>query len=202
MSSTNRSTAREKHVSDYYVTPQDMIATFLKAVNEDNDEFLEGWLTKDEPLRILDPCAGGDAAHPMAYPAAIERYSGWLINKISTIDLREDSLAERKEDFLFIPPEPIYDVVITNPPFNISMDVINRSFDWLHDGGLVVMLLRLNFFGSKERQPFWHDQMPVLTYVHTKRPRFLNTGGTDSIEYMHAVFRKGQNCKFTALRVI
>lgn len=201
MSSTNRSAARDAHISDFYITPQETIRSFLAAINEDNYEFLDNQLD-DEPLTILDPCAGGDAKNPCAYPTAITASSGWKINIIDTVDIRQDSCAAAKCDFLTAQAGKEYDVIITNPPFNIAMDIIRKSLHDVKIGGVVIMLLRLNFFGSKARQAFFQEQMPVLTYVHTKRPKFLNTGGTDSIEYMHCVWRRGQNCRHSALRVV
>jgi hypothetical protein len=198
MSSTNRSAAREKHVSDYYVTPLHTIREFLNALQEDH-------MLPDAPLDILDPCAGGDASNPMAYPNAIMNYSAWPGGRhITTVDIREDSRAETKCDYMrFAPPYgQLYDIAITNPPFNIAMDVIRKALAEVRPGGLVIMLLRLNFFGSRERQAFFQGNMPILTYVHTRRPKFLNTGGTDSIEYMHAVWQVGNPCKFTKLRII
>jgi hypothetical protein len=44
--------------------------------------------------------------------------------------------------------------------------------------------------------------MPVYCYVHSKRLKFLDTGGTDSIEYMHTIWQKNANPLFTKLRVI
>jgi hypothetical protein len=50
MSSTNRSNARDKHIADYYVTPQKPIEDFLtKFCKEENID-----LSKN---LILDPCA-------------------------------------------------------------------------------------------------------------------------------------------------
>jgi hypothetical protein len=45
------------------------------------------------------------------------------------------------------------------------------------------MLLRLNFFGSKDRKPFWEEHMPEYCFVHHRRMSFIDKGGTDSIEY-------------------
>ena len=194
MSSTNRSKAREAHVSDYYVTPLATIREFLAA-------FAQDWPVQG-PLTILDPCAGGDKEHPMAYPNAILNYSGWEIATLTTIDCREDSLAQIHSDYLQENIGSRFDMAITNPPFNIAMDVIQKALKDVREGGLVIMLLRLNFFGSKERQGFFQKNMPVLTYVHTRRPKFLNTGGTDSIEYMHAVWQVGNPCRSTQLRII
>lgn len=45
---------------------------------------------------VLDPCAGGDSKHKMAYPEALKSFS----KSIATIDIRNDSLAELQEDYL------------------------------------------------------------------------------------------------------
>lgn len=181
--------------------PPHTIQSFLTAIAEDEGEFLDGVLS-ERPLKILDPCAGGDEYHEMAYPMAL-RKSPFKIGQIDTIDIREDSKAEMKTDFLTADVPDDYNLIITNPPFNIAMDVIKRSLEKAADHtGVVVMLLRLNFFGTRQRQKFWQENMPILTYVHTRRPSFLNTWGTDSIEYMHAVWRVGLPAKFTLLRII
>lgn len=206
MSSTNRKNASERHVADYYVTPADSIKEFLDAFNQDycNDDYRRGDTTT--PISIFDPCAGGDATHKMAYPWAIERFSGWNVNKLTTIDIRPDSLAEFKEDYLLRPPpvgaDNMYDIAITNPPFAIALDVIQKCLGEVAEGGWVIMLLRLNFFGSQERSTWFKQNMPEVCYVHSKRMKFTNTGGTDSIEYMHACWRVGYNPKFTKLRIL
>lgn len=63
------------------------------------------------------------------------------------------------------------------------------------------MLLRLNFFGSQQRLAFWNKTMPICVYVHSKRMKFTKKG-TDSIEYIHAVWQKGKYPVFTKLKVI
>ena len=199
MSSTNRANAAARHVSDYYVTPQLSIREFLLAFNED---FLRQIDIPDN-LRILDPCAGGDTEHGMSYPEAITKYSGWTIEKIETIDVRPDSKAEIKEDFLFCSPRiPKPNMAITNPPFNIALDVIQKCLREVHEGGWVIMLLRLNFFGSQERSQWFKGNMPWACYVHSKRLKFTNAGGTDSIEYMHCCWKVGEHPKFTKLRIL
>ena len=203
MSSTNRSRAREAHVSDYYVTPQSTIREFLVAFNQDMPADLAA-VFKNKSLRILDPCAGGDPLHGMAYPIGLTAHSGWLVEQLDTFDIRPDSLAAFKEDYLFSSPPHAgaYDLAITNPPFNIALDVIQKALRDVGRGGLVIMLLRLNFFGSQTRFGFWRDNMPLFSYVHSNRCKFTGTGNTDSIEYMHAVWQVGNPQRFTQLRII
>lgn len=209
MSSTNRINAEKRHVADYYVTPVPSIKEFLDAFRADwNDlneasELFEEWSGPfDSSTTVLDPCAGGDDSTEMSYPSALANYSGWDIKELFTVDVRPDSRADIKTDFLFWQPMSPRDVAITNPPFNIALDVIRKCLNETKRGGLVIMLLRLNFFGSQERSAWFKSFMPLATYVHSKRMRFTNTGGTDSIEYMHAVWRVGYNPKHTLLRVI
>jgi hypothetical protein len=196
MSSTNRSSARDKHIADYYVTPIPSIVDFLMEFFNDRPD-----LSFDGSKAILDPCAGGDNSHPMSYPEAIGKWKYENPPFINTMDIREDSKAEIKDDYLSY-TNLYYDVIITNPPFNIALDVIKKALTEVKDGGLVIMLLRLNFFGSKARSEWFQDNMPNYVYVHSRRMKFLNTGGTDSIEYCHCVWIKGQSEKFSKMRVI
>lgn len=189
MSSTNR--GYNRHKSDYYVTPQDDIALFLDEYKKDEGEL---------STPILDPCAGGDMNHEMSYPAVIDGH-------VSTVDVRQDSRAfyrpvnylewdARTED------GQRYQTIITNPPFNIAQEIITKALDDVAEGGHVIMLLRLNFFGSQKRFPFWKENMPKRCYVHHKRMSFTDRGGTDSIEYMHCVWEKGLNPDSCNLKVI
>lgn len=190
MSSTNRSNARKSHVSDYYITPIDKIIDFLKAFEE-----VEGMFKG----RILDNCAGGDTKHPMSYPMALKK-CGYI--NIDTIDIREDSLAEIKGDYLEIDCKNTYDVIITNPPFNLARPIIEKALDDVRDDGFVIMLLRLNFFGGQLRKDMWDKQMPKYSFVHHRRISFTDDGKTDSIEYQHCVWQKGYYPEFTKLKVL
>lgn len=184
MSSTNRKNASERHVSDYYVTP-------IKDVRD----FIREWGGLTDDMLILDPCAGGDVTHEMSYPTALNR-------AIDTIDIREDSLAEVKGDFLTMDIEKKYDLVITNPPFNLAQEIIEKAHEVTKEGGHIVMLLRLNFLGSKARKAFWEKYPPYQIFVHHRRMSFQDDGGTDSIEYAHFVWKKGVSPDFAQLRII
>jgi hypothetical protein len=85
----------------------------------------------------------------MSYPEAIRCLYGDL--SIQTIDIRDDSLADYKSDYL--PTEIIEkpQIICTNPPFNQALAIINKDIDDVADNGFVIMLLRLNFFGSKAK---------------------------------------------------
>lgn len=188
MSSTNR--GNDRHVSDYYVTPVTDIVRFMGEFIRHEPESFKGI--------ILDPCAGGDADNPMSYPTAISQFLGY---DTKTIDIRSDSLAQTICDYLDVSLDYTPNTIITNPPFFLAEEIIRKSLDIVSDDGFVIMLLRLNFYGSVKRKSLFDDFMPKYSFVHHKRISF--TGGpTDSIEYQHCVWRKGHTPEFTRLKVI
>lgn len=190
MSSTKL--GNDRHVSDYYITPVGEVVKFF------------GEFTKLEPHAfdgvILDPCAGGDEFNQMSYPTAINRFFG-CEKDIQTVDIRNDSLAHTKGDYLNMELDYKPDIIITNPPFFLAEDIIRKSLKDVSDNGFVVMLLRLNFYGSVKRKPLFENFMPKYSFVHHKRMSFTG-GATDSIEYQHCVWQKGVDISFTELRVI
>jgi hypothetical protein len=155
---------------------------------------------KDD-VAILDPCAGGDANNLMSYPGALKKFTDV---KITTCDIREDSLASNNgKDYLKVKLKKQYDLIITNPPFNIAKEIIFKSLGDVKEGGFVVMLLRLNYFGSDDRFEFWKNNLPKYSFVHHKRLGFIpGSSKTDSIEYQHCVWQKGYNPEFCMLKVI
>lgn len=197
MSSTNRGNSEKRHTADYYVTPVKDIITFLGALDEEVD--LDIW-----DKNILDPCAGGDIVHPMSYPKALKEYYAIPddCKIVKTIDIREDSLAETKSNYIETELDYKPFLVISNPPFNQAMEFIKKALNDVEDGGYVAMLLRLNFLETKARKEFFDHYMPTWIFVHHKRMSFVEGGGTDSVAYCHMVWKKNNYPKFAKLRVI
>ncbi|MDO7849579.1 hypothetical protein Q5H92_24670 [Hymenobacter sp. M29] len=148
-------------------------------------------------IAALDPASGGSSVDAMPYPVALEQLG---CTRITTLDIRADSRASIKADYINWIPEQQYDLVITNPPYLIALEYIATALDDCVDGGFVVMLLRLNFFGSIGRRAFWKDHMPLYCIVHAQRPRF--NGKSDSVEYCHMVWKKGFNPDNTKLFIV
>lgn len=76
------------------------------------------------------------------------------------------------------------DLIVTNPPFSISMPFIIKS---LTEAKTVCYLQRLNWLGSQKRRDFWNNNIPDKLFVLENRPHFLKElglkGGTDATEY-------------------
>ena len=198
MSSTKRGSERE--VSDYYKTPVPVIV-----------DFLAQWAFDDFGgtfpfAHILDPCAGGIIGkQEMSYPVAINKCGELFpsLRHITTIDIRSDSPAEHKIDYRMSGKSiTSYGLVITNPPFFLAQEIIEKALQDVSPEGYVVMLLRLNFFGGFKRLDFWQRHMPWRCYVHSKRIGFTDDGKTDSIEYMHCIWRKNVKPDATQLKIL
>lgn len=204
----------ERSPADYYVTKIPDILAFLQAFAEDSPVFAN--------KRILDPCAGGDDRNPMSYPEAIKQ-AGWNEAQMDTIDIRPDSRAARKGNYPRMKLDVAPDIIISNPPFCLALEFIQKGLRDVKRGGLVIMLLRLNSFGSQKRRTWFQANMPLYAYVHAERLGFWpehpsramldwwasqgkeaapKSTSTDSIEYMHCVWVRGHQPRFTQLRVI
>lgn len=211
MSSTNRSLTKRSEL-DYYVTPQKEIENFfdhwIPDIIDCEEHSVEGpgmdiaMIGKRPDLILwLDPCAGGDTEHEMSYPEVIKRKFNPGI--LLTIDIREDSKAKIKKDYLkFVTHRNFFDVIITNPPFYLAQEIVEKALQDVKSWGYVVMLLRLNFLGSEKRFKFWRDNKPAWVYVHHNRMSFTDDGNTDSIEYAHFVWKKDYHPQFSMLKVI
>ena len=181
MSSTLR--GYDRHKSDYYVTPDWIIDELFDSIPELFEE-MEGRIA-------LDPCAGGGIvngtqAFGMPYPEALKR-QGW--EHIITMDVRDDSLAKIKHDFLQWDTKIDYDLIITNPPFAIAEEITRKALSLADpESGKVIMLQRLNWLGSASRDDFFTEYPPSLIVMHAKRPSFGGTTSTDSIEYAHFIW--------------
>ncbi len=214
MSSTSRGAIRAEH--DHYRTNQKDIEQFLVTWMKHDCEAKS--LLTDPSTRILDPCAGGNTVAvdweykpakgdkpaevmriepgPMPYPTVLRRMG---LSNIDTIDIRTDSPANWRGSFLHYDsyacgwPE----IVIGNPPFSLAVEFIQHALSVVRPGGYVVMLVRLNFFGSTKRKKFFDRHMAVAHYIHHERLSFTPDGHTDSIEYCHMVWQQGVNPEFS-----
>lgn len=166
MSSTNRGGKRTE--ADFYVTPAWCIHRLEEVL-----EFPGG--------RWLEPCAGDGAI--------IRAFSHRNDIDWTAVELRstmEGTLRDCERvsevligDYMKMKTLPLYDVVITNPPFYCAQEVIIKSFGL---GAHVFMLLRLNFLATINRAIFMRKYPPNV-YVLPNRPSFVRNGLTDSIEY-------------------
>lgn len=99
----------------------------------------------------------------------------------------EKDYSEIREDRDYLKMVFDCDLIITNPPFSIALDFLEKS---LKEAKTVVYLLRLNFLGSQKRKEFWQSNPPSHLFTLSKRPSFTGKG-TDATEYAWFVWDRG-----------
>lgn len=72
-----------------------------------------------------------------------------------------------------------YDVVATNPPFNIGEQVLRRSIERLTPQGAAAFLFKLSFLSTQNRTRFFVSRPPAEVWILRARPSFTQDGGTD-----------------------
>jgi len=171
MSSANRGATRNK--DDFYATPK----TTIKA--------------------LLD-------IHPIIYPALEPSCGkGAILDELNGgiaigCDINPDFKPNLVGDYLSLFLMKKYNTIITNPPFKLALEFIEKALGDVEDCGQVIMLLRINFLESKKRKPFWQANPPSHIYVLSSRPSFTGNG-TDSTGYAWFVWTKGRTTKETIM---
>lgn len=116
---------------------------------------------------------------------------GAIYNKIDLPEYHK-SYAEISEGLDYLATEFVeQDVIITNPPFSLTVEFLTKSLSELAPDGTLAYLQRVNFLGSKRRVPFWAEVgFPNKTPIIVPRPRFVG-GGSDSCEYSWFIYDRG-----------
>lgn len=150
MSATNRGSMRSKY--DSYQTPGRCIDAMFQYIN---------W---NKVFVFLEPCKG----------------EGAIYNRVpDTVNKLWTEIREARDYFLFDYTYSNIDLIVTNPPFSLAMEFLNKS---LKEAGTVIYLMRINMLGSKQRADFWNDYPPDYLFPITPRPSFTKSG-TDATEY-------------------
>jgi hypothetical protein len=82
-----------------------------------------------------------------------------------------------------------FDLIITNPPFNLAVDVFRGCWPMLRPGGQFAMLLRQAFIEGQGRAEF-HRVYPADIYVSSRRWSFVPSGKIDRWGVAWFVWRK------------
>lgn len=85
-----------------------------------------------------------------------------------------------------------YAAVWTNPPFVVADAFIRRALDI---APVAVMLLKSNFWNTKNRRKLWREKRPTRIYSLTWRPAFLEEerGKSPLMDCIWAVFERGKH---------
>lgn len=146
--------------------PQDLYPTPALAIDA-----LLGVMSIPADIEFHEPCRGGGAIY-------------------DRVQCQHKTYCEISEgiDYLIYRQKRMVDLIITNPPFSLALEFLQKS---LCESLTTCYLLRLNFLGSQKRKEFWQANRPSHVLVLSKRPCFTNDGKTDSIEYAWFCWDRG-----------
>ena len=168
MSSANR--GRDRNKDDLYETAYWLIEAEVPR--------LKNLLSGIKQPVIWEPCAGNGRITRVVkhfFPEAL----------IYSSDIGDfPGLDATGVDFLTADSTPHGepDLIISNPPFFIAQAIIEHAQTLVKEEGCIVMLERLNFLGTKKREP-WLRGTPPSSNISPRRASFLPTRQCDSIEY-------------------
>jgi hypothetical protein len=72
-------------------------------------------------------------------------------------------------DFLEYNLSKKIDLIITNPPFNLLQEFIEKWLNDVHDGWYVCMFSRIQILEWERRRKLFEENPPMIIYVHSKR---------------------------------
>lgn len=120
---------------------------------------------------ILEPCVGeGHIANAI---------NNFFTNKreITGIDLVDRGYPNTIiTDFLTYETNKKWEGIISNPPYSLAMEFIEKSMELLEDNGQMAMFLKIQFLEGAKRKDFFEKYPPKYIYVFRNRMATWNNG--------------------------
>lgn len=150
--------------NDYYATPFNATEALLNALNESGET-----LNSDT---ILEPSAG--EGHIVKVLKDFYPYNEIVANDIAYRSSRLGIDVNGGIDFLNYEPHRKFDTIITNPPFALAQEFIEKALELSNH--YVIMFAKIQLLeGDKRRKMF--DNSPLkYVYVFSKRVNPLRNG--------------------------
>lgn len=143
------STTRERVEDDYYATPYVGTQMLL-----DNVDFTGNF---------LEPCVGGGHIADV-----IKKY-------YDKADVLGSDLVDRGypntlvADFLTYDFDRKFDNIITNPPYSLAQEFLEKGMEVVNNNGKIAMFLKIQFLEGAKRREMFKNYPPKYIYVFTKR---------------------------------
>ena len=120
---------------------------------------------------ILEPCVGeGHIANVI---------NDFYTNKreITCMDLVDRGYPNTiTQDFLTYETDKKYEGIITNPPFSLAKEFVEKGLSLLEDNGQMAMFLKIQFLEGEKRKELFEKYPPKYIYVFRKRMATWNNG--------------------------
>ena len=150
----------ERQNEDYYAT----------------DPFAAEWLLKLEDIDKNKPiweCASGEN-----HLADVFKENGY---KVRTSDIIKRTDITEQLDFLS-QNERWDGTIITNPPYSMSKEFVEKAMETVTDGNKVCMFLKILFLEGKKRKELFKKYPPKTVWISSSRLKCAKNGNFDSMD--------------------
>ena len=121
--------------------------------------------------KILEPCVG--QGHIVT--AINDFYTDQ--KDITCLDLVDRGYPNTKvQDFLNWNTEEKFEVIITNPPYSLGAEFVEKGMSLLTDNGQMCMFLKIQFLEGQKRKELFEKYPPKYIYVFRNRMATWNNG--------------------------
>lgn len=183
---------RHRSKADFYQTPFELAYATVDKLVETHI------ISLNTTFNILDPGCG-NGIWTEAYTKYIKHtvftpeFHGIDINEIERNKFLYSDLFIG--DFLESEYAIDFDLIFGNPPFSLMEEFVRKSYDLLHEGGVIAFLGRLEFLGSQRRcKGLFKEIPPYEVWVSSRRPSFFSVldgkHTTDMMEYAIFIWKK------------
>lgn len=118
----------------------------------------------------LEPCAGqGHLSNRI-----LELYPEATVDCLDIVDRGLKGVVI--VNFLEHQTEKNYDFIVTNPPYSLGKEFIEKGLTHLKDGGKMAMFLKIQFLEGEKRKDLYKKTPPKFIYVFIKRMATFNNG--------------------------
>lgn len=163
---------------DFYPTPKNVTRALMDFMFKE-DRF-------DSSTTIWE-CACGDGS----MSEVLKQYC----SSVYSSDLRQTGYGDGEIDFLKSNRKGEFQAIITNPPFNLSAQFIDKATG---DSEFVCMLLKSQYWHAKNRYDLFAKKPPMYVLPLTWRPDFLEherkegeKKGAPTMEVAWSVWKRG-----------
>ena len=149
---------KDKRVdNDFYATDPKAVEMLIEKYSFNNGVFLE-------------PCVGNGNISKV-----IElKYPNSNIEGIDIVDRGYPNTVI--SNFLTYKTDKKYDNIITNPPYSLAKEFVEKGMEMLNSNGKMAMFLKIQFLESEKRIDMFKKHPPKYIYVFSKRMATWNNG--------------------------
>lgn len=144
--------------NDYYATDPKAVTMLLSKYDIFGQE-------------ILEPCVGGGMI--------ADTINSFYTNKrnITALDIIDRGYPNTiVQDFLTWETNNKYDAIITNPPYSLAKEFIEKGLTLLNNNGQMAMFLKIQFLEGQKREELFNKYPPKYVYVFRNRMATWNNG--------------------------